>query len=318
MQPFNLAALQKPLTVSEALHELRTYGAVWKVGFFTLLLVAIIPLLVFVIFAGSVLADGGALALLIMLSVGGLYGLYDLYRELNETAVMRRLAAMSNLAFRRDFYPTDYPGLPFRSGVYVPRALRTNEQLFLETGYMRPTFHDRRSSSAVTLTYVRVKLPRSLPQFVLMRNRGFSYLRNAPLAGEKLTLEGSFGDHFTLHAPKDYAQDALYIFTPDVMARFMDVVSEFDCEIVNDEMYFYSNKKMSLTKPETLHAIVATVGYVLQKFDRQTVRYRDDRQAEAGQPGRRDVIAVRRNPLAIVFFIGYLLLLVIGLTLRYT
>lgn len=316
MQSFNFRAFDTSLSLREAWTELRSYSTVWKVGFTTLLVVAFVPMVIFVLIPAPVLNDTGALALLALISIGGLYGLFDLYRELSETAGMRRLAGMSGLDFYRDFRPSNYPGAPFKAGyVYVPRALRTREMRFLETGYLRPTFHDRRSNSAVTLTYIRVKLPKALPHMALVRNQGFSLLRSYVPKGEKLTLEGEFGDHFTLFAPEGYAQDALYIFTPDVMARFLDTTASFDCEIVNDEMYFYSNKKLSLLQIQTLRRIVGMVASVLQKFDRQTARYTDDHSSDTA-PNRNSLNMLRNVP-AIVIVGLYTVLWVVCVSLRY-
>ena len=52
-----------------------------------------------------------------------------------------------------------------------------------------------------------------------------------------LSLEGDFSEYFTLYCPREYERDALYVFTPDLMALLIDQTSTFDVEIVDDWMF---------------------------------------------------------------------------------
>jgi hypothetical protein len=92
-----------------------------------------------------------------------------------------------------------------------------------------------------------------------------------------LSLEGDFDKHFTLYCPKEYEQDALYVFTPDLMALLIDDAGSFDVEIVDDWMFVYSPHRfepLSVPTYERLFRIISTVG---AKTVSQTERYHDDR-----------------------------------------
>ena len=99
---FDTTPLSRRLTVREMLRELKYSGVAFKIGFVMLLLVAFVPLVIFVLVASQVVTNLGALAFIVMLSAGGLWGLRDLYRELNEIATARQFAAANKLQFYRD------------------------------------------------------------------------------------------------------------------------------------------------------------------------------------------------------------------------
>jgi hypothetical protein len=89
-----------------------------------------------------------------------------------------------------------------------------------------------------------VRLERKLPQFVLDSSRNddgrFSNLPMPIAAGQRLSLEGDFDQHFALHSPRGYERDALYIFTPDLMALLIDETGDFDVEIVDEWFFVYA------------------------------------------------------------------------------
>jgi hypothetical protein len=97
-----------------------------------------------------------------------------------------------------------------------------------------------------------------------------------------LSLEGDFDRHFTLYAPKEYERDALYLFTPDLMALLIDEASPFDVEIVDDWMFIYSARPFDSLQPasyQRLFSIMATVG---AKTLSQSARYSDERAIAPG------------------------------------
>jgi hypothetical protein len=92
-----------------------------------------------------------------------------------------------------------------------------------------------------------------------------------------LSLEGDFDKHFTLYCPQEYEQDALYVFTPDLMALLIDDAGTYDVEIVDDWMFLYSPHQLPpLSQPTYAHlfTIIQTVG---NKTVSQTENYHDDR-----------------------------------------
>src|SRR6478609_9747463 len=84
------------------------------------------------------------------------------------------------------------------------------------------------------------------PRFVEFGNYGFG--SNLPASfqrAQRLSLEGDFDRHFTLYCPEGYEQDALYLFTPDIMARFIDHAAQLDVEIVDDWLFLYARREVS-------------------------------------------------------------------------
>ena len=113
-------------------------------------------------------------------------------------------------------------------------------------------------------------------------NNGLFGTSNLPAAFSKdqvLSLEGDFNNYFTLYCPKQYERDALYVFTPDLMARCVDNAAPFDIEIVDKWMFVYSAIPFDMSNGaiyQRLFGIVDTVG---AKTLTQTDRYSDERIA---------------------------------------
>ena len=97
-----------------------------------------------------------------------------------------------------------------------------------------------------------------------------------------LKLEGDFNDHFTLYAPKEYETDALYVFTPDLMAHFIDNANTYNAEIIDNNLYIYSLRPFFLDKPETFERLFAILDTVGIKALKQTRNYRDSRSEVSG------------------------------------
>ena len=68
-------------------------------------------------------------------------------------------------------------------------------------------------------------------------------------ADQLLGLEGDFDRHFSLYCPADYERDALYLFTPDIMARFIDNAAVLDVEIVDDWLFLYGKRQVLHARP---------------------------------------------------------------------
>ena len=124
-----------------------------------------------------------------------------------------------------------------------------------------------------------MKLDVPLPNIVLDATGNNGFGSNLPASFDKeqrLSLEGDFDQHFTLYCPAGYERDALYLFTPDIMARFIDNAAELDVEIVDDWMFLYTRRKVSTLDPATWAWLFGVVGALIAKFD-QWARWRDER-----------------------------------------
>ena len=136
--------------------------------------------------------------------------------------------------------------------------------------------------------YVAVKLDTPLPHIVLdaVGNNGL-FGSNLPAAfdrDQRLSLEGDFDRFFSLYCPAGYERDALYLFTPDIMARFIDSAAALDVEIVDDWLFLYGQRAFTTLDPQTWAWLFSVVGALLDKFA-QWARWRDDRLAGAPAPG---------------------------------
>lgn len=173
------------------------------------------------------------------------------------------------------------PGMIFSigSGRLATDLVRGTQPRFVEFGNYRYTVKHGKSSTTYRWGYIAVKLDVPLPNIVLdaLGNNGFG--SNLPASfqrAQRLSLEGDFDRHFTLYCPEGYERDALYLFTPDIMARFIDHAAQLDVEIVDDWMFLYTKREASTLDPATWAWLFGVVGALMTKFD-QWARWRDDR-----------------------------------------
>lgn len=136
--------------------------------------------------------------------------------------------------------------------------------------------------------YVELRLDTPLPHIVLdaVGNNGLFGASNLPATfsrDQRLSLEGDFDQHFALYCPKGYERDALYLFTPDVMARFIDNAAALDVEIIDDRLFLYARRELSTLDPAVWEWIFGTVDAIDEKLG-QWARWRDERLAAAPAP----------------------------------
>ncbi|WP_338037096.1 hypothetical protein [Microbacterium lushaniae] len=156
---------------------------------------------------------------------------------------------------------------------------------FVEFANYRYTTGSGKNRTTHKWGYVAVKLDTPLPHIVLdaIGNNGLFGVSNLPAAfdrDQRLSLEGDFDRYFSLYCPADYERDALYLFTPDIMARFIDNAAALDVEIVDDWLFLYAKRDLSTLDPATWAWLFSVVAALLDKFD-QWARWRDDRLAHA-------------------------------------
>lgn len=140
------------------------------------------------------------------------------------------------------------------------------------------------SSSRHSHGYLALRLDRRLPHFVLdatANDRRGSSIPMPIAGGQRLSLEGDFDKHFLLHVPAGYERDALYVFTPDLMALLIDETGSLDVEIVDDWLFVYSPKPFDLESAEVWQRLARIIDVVGTLTLRQTSRYADDRAAGA-------------------------------------
>lgn len=178
------------------------------------------------------------------------------------------------------------PGMIFSNG-HTRRAtdlVRGASPRFVEFANYTYTTGSGKNSTTHNWGYVAIKLDVPLPHIVLdaLGNNAL-FGSNLPASFDKdqrLSLEGNFDQYFSLYCPSGYETDALYLFTPDIMARFIDNAAALDVEIVDDWLFLYGKRPFSTLDPATWAWLFSVVGALLEKFA-QWSRWRDDRLTDA-------------------------------------
>lgn len=182
------------------------------------------------------------------------------------------------------------PGMVFQLGRdrNANDVLRGTEPRFVEFGNYRYTTGSGKNSTTHRWGYVAIHLDVPLPHIVLdaLGNNGLFGASNLPMVyqrDQRLDLEGDFNQHFALYCPSGYEQDALYLFTPDIMARFVDHAAALDVEIVDDWLFLYAKRDFSTLDVATWAWLFGAVAALLTKLE-QWARWRDER-LERGRTG---------------------------------
>jgi len=203
----------------------------------------------------------------------------------------------------------NYPGAIFGRG--GSRAaidhFRPVKGKFFDFGNYQYVVSNGKSSTTVTWGFLAMQLDRKLPHMLLdsLQNNSWAGLGFSSLFSrdQVLSLEGDFDRYFTLFCPKQYERDALYVFTPDLMALCIDEAAPFDIEIVDDWMFVYSSQPLKVDDPNVVARIFRIIATVGAKALRQTDRYRDEKVAApfvanvVATPGQR---LRRRFPTAVL------------------
>lgn len=309
----NYSSLQQPVTEADIAAYRQLTGVKKAPSLWLLLAIAA------VIIGIITLANSGRAALLTVLfwvaMVGGflcaIY--YGLRLQEKNMARLYRFAKSNSLQFVHNKQDPDYAGMIFNEGhtrvveaaFILPSGVEIgNYQYVTGSGKNRSTHH---------WAYVKVGLPRKLPHMVLdaKKNNLFGKLSNLTDtfdSSQTLTLEGDFNDYFTLYAPKQYERDALYVFTPDVMARLIDSGSGFDMEVIDDELYIYRGNRFNLGSEAELRTLLGITSVIGTEFEDQTGYYADERVGDRTQniiasPGTR--LKHGANWIAICFVVVF-------------
>lgn len=196
-------------------------------------------------------------------------------------AKLYKFALRNNLTYLVDAGNPGYAGMIFDNG----HSRQVDDALVFSDGteignytYVTGSGKNQRTHK---WAYARLKLARRLPNMVLDARGNnfwkFSNLSDSFDRSQTLALEGDFNNYFTLYAPKQYERDALYVFTPDVMAAMVDYGQEYDIEIVDDELFIYSGDHFSLDKPEFYERILKIIDAIGSEVIDQTDYYADER-----------------------------------------
>lgn len=249
--------------------------------------VVMIPVLVSVVLTLASFGDSPAaaaipLVLIVLLLVAVGVMTWMAVRNAQATRYRLHLFAQANgMSYEPKVEDPPLPGMIFSLGRSRQSTdlIRGTRPRFVEFGNYQYTVQSGKNSTTYRWGYVAVKLDVPLPNIVLDAKGNNGFGTNLPASFQKaqrLSLEGDFDQHFTLYCPTGYERDALYLFTPDIMARFIDNAAQLDVEIVDDWLFLYTQRKVSTLDPATWAWLFGTIGALLTKFD-QWARWRDER-----------------------------------------
>lgn len=253
--------------------------------------------------------DWAMTGLLVPYAVVPVLGIVLLVRALRRRSGVRQFrlngfAEANGFGYESYAAPPTLPGMiftrPGQSSAFVTDLLRRRTGQPLEIGNHTCVIGSGKNSSTYRWGYVAMRLPRALPHIVLdargNNSLGHSSLPIAFAGEQQLSLEGDFDRYFSLYCPAGYEADALYLFSPDTMAVFVDSAARLDIEIVDDHLFLYAPGQLSTLDPETWEMLFATVETLSQRLDRWG-RWRDDRIPAAGSmfPGQFDGDFVERS-----------------------
>lgn len=243
---------------------------------------------------------------------------YSSKKQQQDSARIALFAEQNGLEYVRVFDNPNYTGMFF--GLGHSRALSDvivsrHSDVKYEIGNYTYTVGGGKHQHTYTIGYIRIATPRHLPQIVLDASSNNARIFGGNISNlpatfdkdQKMRLEGDFDKHFTLYAPKEYQQDALYIFTPDLMALMIDNTKAYDSELVDNQMFIYNSQvPFKLTDGLLLERLFKIVEAVGVKTDTQTDQYADARIGDRS----RDEVAVggkrlkrRLSVFAVIVFI---------------
>lgn len=225
---------------------------------------------------------------------------------------LRAFAEANNLSYLTDQRYDGRPGVIFNEGDdrRFSELLVTMDERPIEFGNYQYETGSGKNRQTHVVGFVHVKLPRRLPNMVLdaKSNNFFGKFSNLPVGFSRdqvLQLEGDFNNYFTLYAPATYKQDALYVFTPDVMQALVEAAQHYDCEVVDDSFYLYTSTPLALDNKARLEEMFDIVAKIHPELTDQTDYYADERVGDrflnvVAAPGAR--LKTRLSTLHIVIF----------------
>jgi hypothetical protein len=199
---------------------------------------------------------------------------------------LSRFAKENGLIFKVKTEDPNYDGMIFnigndRSSYSQLQSAKTGLYEIANYSYATGSGKDR---SVFNFGYIMIKLDRNLPNIVLdsTKNNDKSLFgiagSNLPVSfrnNQRLSLEGDFDKYFTLYVPSGCAEDALYIFSPDLMSVLIDELTGYDAEIIGDKLFIYSNSKFDLSNPVILQKLFKIINTVGLKVIQDTEHYTD-------------------------------------------
>lgn len=325
--PYNLPISEADIVAAEAKFK-QSRTSVWVFrgisgGFVMFLWIMFLPM-----FTGSGIATLISFVIAAGLAVWAGYGGGKVFENMRKNLVrLDRLAQANGLHYWPNQTVSNHTGLIFTAG-HSNRSsdiFFTNQGQVYEFGNHTYTIGHGKHSRTFDFGYISIHLDRNLPHMVLdgraNNSKFLGEVSNLSIGFDKtqrLSLEGDFDKYFTLYAPKKYEADALYVFTPDLMALFIDEVHKFDAEIIDSRLYIYS-EKFDFSQQAVYEKIFQIINAVAVKTGRRTDYYADSRVGDrdsniVADEGRR-LKRPKANIVAIIVFFVIFFIFSIGISI---
>jgi hypothetical protein len=175
----------------------------------------------------------------------------------------------------------------------LTRVMRPVAEPGVEFGNHEIVATDRRHGAPRFGGYAMIRLGAEMPHIRVVARRGA--LRRAlsaarqPDGDQRLSLEGDVDRHFALYCPAGSERDALYLFTPDVLAVLIDRVRGLDMEIVGDRLLLTSHDDVVTCDPERWRDVIEATTALVAKVDRWQ-RWRADPLERPEDPSALDAV----------------------------
>jgi hypothetical protein len=141
--------------------------------------------------------------------------------------------------------------------------------------------------------YAMVRLAHEMPHIRVIARRGVVRraltMMSRPEREQRLSLEGDFDRHFALYCPAGSERDALYLFTPDILAVLIDRVRGLDVEVVGDRLLLTSFDDVVTRDPERWRDVIEATTALVAKVDRWE-RWRADPVERPEDPSALDAV----------------------------
>ncbi len=210
-----------------------------------------------------------------------LAGRHDLEAEKKKMRT-EEFMSKNNFTIQNYMFSVPHDGLVFKAGISQSVSdVITMQDGLIEIGRYA---YNKSKDKVEAGTYMCLQLENKLPHMVLdAKDNNHDMLSiklsNLPVSFNRsqiLDLGIEFSKYFTLYAPKEYEKDALYIFTPDLMALLIDNVNQYDIEIIDDKLYVYA-PEMPIIQKDTIERMLGIARVIGSKVRLRTSRYKDQR-----------------------------------------
>lgn len=301
--PYNYSALTTKITpqmiktYQESIGKQRSAKVVWGLVV-SLYAVAAATVFVFItsLFVALVTANPNAVvmdAFVVIIIAGTIVIIAEIIRQLykqrwQRIVMIAQFAADNGFTYQPRIEGLQQPGMIFDIGhtrITSDVLSGTIHDVPFQSANYSYTIGSGKSSQTYTYGYVQIQLERKLPHIVLdsiKNNATFLGMETSSLPiqfnkEQAMKLEGNFNEYFRLYAPTGYERDALYVFTPDLMALFIDTTAKYDAEIVDDRLFIYSPVLIQYQTQSFMEDIFKIIEIIGDKTIDRTDRYVDQR-----------------------------------------